>query len=342
MKGTDIMTKETETQQASETLMDHDPVRRSMLSVMAAGAAMFGLVAAEGASAATRRGARRPARPAAPVFNAYNRTKTFTNNEMDSGTPWVAPQLGNFDLDDPKQNHLAKLKMTNNLVGRRTYIPMMTRLMIAREDLPGGPLLGAASMFTWQLQVPDPKLFPKLPAGSCILRSMYTARYLDPATMEPVEYLKNPYNGKLMKLEDQLFVENFIAFPKGGSLFIEEPQFANDAPDEPKPKLFKKWGDDLILFQGGVYSKPGPHQPRFTENMWVSPHADVMNPDLGLVDMQYSFTGVNKAWEKPWAGYGMQDRDMQQSLAYGRKVHSVDKIPDFHKRVLLEKYPNRI
>lgn len=261
---------------------------------------------------------------------------------MDSGTPWVASQLGNFDLEDPKQNHLAKLKMTNNLIGRRTYIPMMIRLMIAREDQPGGPLLGAAGMFTWQLQVPDPKFFPNLPAGSSILRSMYTARYLDPATMEPVEYLKNPYNGKLMKLEDQLFVENFINFPKGGSRFLEEPQFANDEPDDAKPKQFKRWGDDLILFQGGVYNKPGPHQPRFTENMWVSPNAEVMNPDMGLVDMRYTFTGINKAWEKPWAGYGPQNEDLLQDLAYGRKVHSVDKIPDFHKRVLLEKYPDRI
>ncbi len=324
----------------SITSSDHDPIRRSMLSVMAGGAAMFGLVAAEGATAATRCSARRPV-PAAPVFNAYNRTKTFTNNEM-NGTSWIAPQLGKFDLDDPKQNHLAKLKMSNNLIGRRTYIPMMIRLMISRENQPGGPLLGAAGMFTWQLQVPDPKIFPNLPAGSSILRSMYTARYLDPATMEPVDRLKNPFNGKMMELEDNIFVENFINYPKGGASFLEEPQFANDAPDAPKPKLFKRWGDDLIMFQGGVYSEPGKHQPRFTENMWVSPYADVMNPDVGLVDMRYTFTGVNKAWEKPWAGYGPQDHDLLQDLAYGRKIHSVDKIPDFHKRVLLEKYPDRV
>ncbi len=95
-----------------------------MLSALVASAAMLGLVAAEGASAATRRRPRRaaPAAPAEPVFNAYDRTKRFTNNEMDSGTHWVASQLGNFDLEDPKQNHLAKLKMTNNLIGRRTYI----------------------------------------------------------------------------------------------------------------------------------------------------------------------------------------------------------------------------
>lgn len=317
-------------------LEEFDPMRRIFMTAMAGGAAMIGLSGCATASAATK-GQKLPP----SVFNAYDRTKYFVDGEMD-GTPWIAPQLGNFDLEDPRQNHLAKLKMTNNLIGKRTYIPMIIRLMIAREDLPGGPLLGAAGMFTWQLQVPDPKVFPNLPEGSCILRSMYTSRYLDPATMEPVEYLKNPFNGKMMRLEDNVFVENFINFPLGGASFLEEPQFANDDPKAPKPKLFKRWGDDLILFQGGVYSEPGKHQPRLTENMWVSPYADVMNPNVGLVDMRYNFTGVNKAWEKPWAGYTMQDQDLLQDLAYGRKVHSVDDIPDFHKRVLVEKYPDRV
>jgi hypothetical protein len=98
----------------------------------------------------------------------------------------------------------------------------------------------------------------------------------------------------MMKHEDNIFVENFINFPKGGASFLEEPQFANDAPD------------------------------------------------VGLIDMRCSFTGVNKAWKKPWAGYEKTDQDLLQDLAYGRKVHSVDDIPDFHKRVLFEKYPDRI
>jgi hypothetical protein len=275
------------------------------------------------------------------VFNAYNRTKQFDRNEMD-GVPWVPRQQGNFDLEDPVQNSLAKLKMTNNLVGARTYVPMLVRLMIGREQNPGGPLLGAAGMFTWQLQVPDPEQFPGLPEGTALLRSMYTARYLDPATMEPVEELRNPYNGELMRLEDQLFIENFLAYPKGGSKLIEEPQFANDDPDEPKMKHIKRWGDELVLFQGGVYDKPGIHQPRFTENMWASPHDEVMDPDVGLVDTRYTFTGLNKAYEKPWAGYTTDDTDLLCDLAYGKKVHSVEALPDFHKRVLAEKYPERL
>lgn len=274
-------------------------------------------------------------------FNAYDRTKVFSANEMNR-TPWVAPKTGNFDLDDPVDNGFALLKMTNNLSGARTYIPMLVRLMLGREQEPGGVVLAGAGMFTWQIQVIDRAEFPDAPEGSIVMRSMYTARYLDPQTMQPVAELRNPYNGKMMRLEDQLFVENFIRFPKGGTLFVEEPQFANDDPDIPVKKHFMRWGDELILMQGGTYSEPGRHQPRFTENMWRSDYNDVMDPDRDLIKMNYSFAGVNKAFEKPWMGYTEQDNELLIDLAIGSKVHSVDAIPDFHKRVLVEKYPERL
>ena len=276
---------------ASDQSADHDPLRRMLLTALAGTTGILALSTSTGARAQS---------PTAEgdadeeIFNAYNRIKQFDRDEMD-GVPWVPKQQGNFDLNDPVQNSLARLKMTNNLVGERTYVPMLVRLMIGREQNPGGPLLAAAGMFTWQLQVPDPEQFPDLPEGTALLRSMYTARYLDPATMEPVEELRNPYNGKMMRLEDQLFIENFLSYPKGGSKLIEEPQFANDDPDQPKVRHIKRWGDELVLFQGGVYDKPGIHQPRFTENMWASPHDDVMNPDVGLVDTRYTFSGLNMA-----------------------------------------------
>jgi len=315
---------------------EHDPIRRMILAALGGTA---GLVAcSQGGNGSEIVDDESESRA---IFNAYDRTKGFEKGEMD-GTPWVATQTGNFDLDDPAQNLLARLKMTNNLIGQRTYIPMLIRLMIGREKNPGGPLLGAAGMFTWQLQVPDPNEFPDVPQDTVVSRSMYTARYLDPETMEPVERLKNPFNGKMMVLEDSTFIENFLIYPKGGSRLIEEPEFANDDPETPKTRQFKRWGDELVLFQGGVYTEPGVHQPRFTENMWASMYKDVMDPDVSLVDTRYTFTGINKAYEKPWAGYEVSDPDLLVDLAYGKKVHRAEHLPDFHKKVLVEKYPDRL
>jgi hypothetical protein len=342
------MTKtKTSRRSASETEA-HDLLRRKLLGALGSAAGVLAMMSSAPARAqaqpAASKGAAKPAGEAAggeKVFNAYDRIRKFQKNEM-SGTPFVAKQKGNFDLDDPVQSALARLKMTNNLVGKRTYIPMFVRMLLGREDNPGGMLIGGAGMFTWQLQVPDPQQFPGVPAGTVLMRSMYTARYLDPVTMEPAKTLLNPYNGKMMELEDSLFVENFLSFPKGGSRDLEELQFANDDPEAVKPRLIKKWGDELVLFQGGTYAEPGKHQPRFTENMWSSPYKDVMDPDMPLVDTRYSFTGVNKAFEKPWAGYSVKDKDILCTLAYGRKVHRPEDIPEFHKRVLVEKYPDRL
>lgn len=326
----------------------HDLMRRKLLGALGSAAGILAIFpsapARSQAQPAASKGLAKPAGDGAAgekVFNAYERTRKFQKNEM-AGTPWVASQKGNFDLSDPVQASLARLKMTQNLVGKRTYIPMFVRLMLGREDNPGGLLLGGAGLFTWQLQVPDPEQFPGLPDGTVLMRSMYTARYLDPATMEPTDKLLNPYNGKMMELEDSLFVENFLSFPKGGSRDLEELQFANDEPDAAKPRLIKKWGDELVMFQGGTYAEPGKHQPRFTENMWASNHKDVMNPEMPLVDTRYSFAGVNKAFEKPWAGYSTKDKDILCTLAYGRKVHRPEDIPDFHKRVLVERHPDRL
>lgn len=320
----------------------HDSLRRGLLASMA-GIAGMAVMAPLG-----RVHAQEPdEKPSAgaygeKVFNSYNRPRSFLNGEMDKGVPWKARQTGNFDLEDPAQNHLVSLKMTNNLVGERTYIPMLARMLIARPDEPGALVLGIASMFTWQLQVPNPGEFGETPEGTAVMRSMYTAVYLDPVSMKPVTELENTLTGKMMELEDYLFIENFLSFPNGGSRFIAERQFADDDPYEPKPKNIQNWGDELILFMGGIYNQPGIHQPRFTENNWTSKQADVMDPDAALIKTQYALMGANKAYEKPWTGYTTSDPEILCTLARGKKVHTADDLPDIHKQLIAERYPDRL
>ena len=316
-----------------------NPMRRFVLGALGGGVALAGC---SGGSVAQSLPATAAAAGQDEPFNAANRMQVFPNGQLDSGEPWVAEQRGNFDLTDPRQANLAKLKMTNNLIGVRTYIPMFIRLMIARENEPGGVLLGAAGMFTWQLQVPDPAEFPDLPEGTIQMRSHYNSVYLDPKTMAPVETLWNPFKNVEMKLQDLLFAENFLSYPLGGSLFVEEPQFANDPPQVPKMPQFQDFGDELILFQGGTYMEPGKHQPRFTENMWASSKAEVMDPAKSLIDLRYTFTGANKAWEKAWAGYDKNDEDLLIDLAMGKKVHSLDNLPRVHREFIADKYPERM
>ncbi len=316
-----------------------NPLRRFALSALGGGVALAGyggIVQAQAAKAAKAPPAKEE------VFNAANRMTAFPEGRIDDGEPWVADQKGNFDLSDVRQAVLAKHKIMRNLVGARTYIPMFVRLVVGRENQPGGVLLGAAALFTWQLQVPNPAKFPNVPKGTVHMRSVYSSVYLDPKTMEPVKTLWNPFKKVEMKLHDLLFAENFLFFPLGGRRFVEEPEFSSDPPDVPVMPQFQTFGDELVHFGGGTYSNPGKHQPRFTENMWVSKMADVMDPAKSLIDMRYSFAGSNKAWEKAWTGFGMDDEDLLIDLAMGKKIHKLDDLPTVHRKFIADKYPERL
>lgn len=276
------------------------------------------------------------------VFNSWERTKSYENNEMDSGTPWVAPKRGNFDLTSAYEANLARLKVINNLVGERTYLPMVLRAIAGRSEKPGGVMYGGYAFFTWQLQAPDPEEFPGLPEGTAIQRAQYTCVYVDPKTMEPVRETLNPLTGKMMPLEDYLFVEQFFWYPNGGVGFVEEPEMANDDPNaEVMPKI-QPLGDDMLLTGDGVYGNPGKHQPRFTMALWRAPLDHIMDPNSSLGAGFYSHQGVSKAYEKPWTGHTVDEDVIIGTLASGKKTHSLDDVPDVHKRLILERYPDRV
>lgn len=329
----------------SEPTHLRDPVRRSLLGAMAglAGAAALAPMGGARAMAAKVRDSEEGVDKKEEAFNpTESRPREFVNDEMNSGTPWKAPKTGNFDLSNPYDNNLAKLKMTANLSGERTYITMLARMIFARENDPPVMALGVASMFTWQLQVATKEEFGDVPEGTAVSRSMYTASYLDPDTMEPVTELKNQITGKMMQLEDLRFVENFLHFPLGGTRMVGEEVFANDPAAKPRISTIRDWGDELILYLGGLYSNPGIHQPRLTENNWTSSKAEVMDPDADLIRTNYALMGLNKAYEKPWTGFTTKDPEFFATLACGKKVHSAEDLPDIHKRVIAEKYPHRL
>ena len=276
------------------------------------------------------------------VFNSWERTKSYTNNEMDSGTPWVAPKLGNFDLTDPYDANLARIKIMNNLIGERSYCAMILRSNIGGETNPGAVLYGGFALFSWQMQAIDPEEFPGLPEGTAIQRAQYTCVYVDPQTMEPAEQVLNPLNGKMMRMEDYMVVEQFLWVPMGGGGFVEEPEMMNDDPNTPKMPHVRAWGEEVVLTGDGIYRNPGTHQPRFTSAMWRSGKGHIMDPDRHLESAIYPHGSASKAYEKPWTGYTPDDEIIMTTLASGMKCHTVDDIPDTHKRLILEKYPDRI
>jgi len=60
------------------------------------------------------------------------------------------------------------------------------------------------------------------------------------------------------------------------------------------------------------------------------------------VQAGHNFIWQNKALEKPWACCGLQDMESMCSLASGKKMHLAEVLPDFHKRALAERHPDRL
>jgi len=320
----------------------HNTLSRRMLLAATAGTAAMSVAACGDASEDAPGMAAAKAETDEAVFNSWERTRSYTNNEMDAGTPWVASKLGDFDLNDPFEANLARLKIVNNLVGARTYVPMVLRAISGRSEKPGCVMYGGYALFTWQLQVADPKEYPGLPEGTAIQRAQYSCVYVDPETMEPVKETLNPITGKMMPLADYIFVENFLWFPNGGVGFVEEPEMANDDPNAVKMPHVKALGDDIMLTGDGVYSNPGKHHPRFTMALWRASLDQIMDADQPFGNSYYSHQGVSKAYEKPWTGHTVDEDVIIGSLASGKTVHSIDDIPDTHKRLILAKYPDRV
>lgn len=266
----------------------------------------------------------------------------LTQEEL-RGTPYVFEDQGPFDMDDPYSSRVATFKITNNLIGAKTYVPMFSRVLIGPQGKAGSVLHGHIGMWTWQLQEPNDELKKQLPKGSFIQRALYTGMILDPQTYQPVETVYNQYLDKHVEVQDSVFSESYIAYPNGVVASIDRPQFMGAFKDEPPSvKAYNRWGDDIAIFLDGIFLNEGPNQPRMDTSTWTTNYADLMNPKKHLVKTDYNFAGLMRAWERPWIGVGKDDDTQLLWNVKGTKLHSVDEMPDLIVKNLIEKYPDRI
>lgn len=268
--------------------------------------------------------------------------RSFSQKEM-QGTPWVAPKLGNFNLRDPWENRLAAMKTTNNLIGEKTYVPMISRALLGPQGTAGAPLYGHVGLWTWQLQEVNPEEFPDAPEGSFVQRALFTGAILNPFTYERVETVHNHVLDKEVEVQDSLFAESYLFYPRGGATSVDRPEFMDDDPELLKAlRPFVRFGDDVTMFVDGIFHNDGPHQPRMDTSAWTMPWESLNNPDEHLATTDYNFAGLMRAWERPWIGFEKGDEEQILWNVKGRKVHRVEDIPDIAIKNLVERYPDRV
>lgn len=266
----------------------------------------------------------------------------FSNDEF-KGDAWVAEKHGNFNLADPRENQLATLKMTNNLAGKRSYVVMFSRGLLGPQGTGGSVLYGHMGFWTWQLQKLNKEEFPDAPDGTVVQRAMYTGMILDPFTYEPTDTIYNEYLDKNVTPTDSLFAETYLLYPNGGLNSVDRDNFIQDDPEvRKKLKASVQWGDEMAIFLDGIFQSEGPHQPRMDNSIWTANRKKVMDPNTSLVETDYNFAGILRAWSRPWIGIGKDDDTQILWNVKGKKVHSVDDFPEMVRKNLVTKYPDRV
>lgn len=260
-----------------------------------------------------------------------------------AGEPWVAEKQGNFDLSDERDNRLATLKMTNNLVGKKTYVPMFSRAILGPQGKGGAVAYGHMGFWTWQMQVASKEEFPDAPDGTLVQRAMYTGMILDPVTYEPTDSIYNAILDRNVTPVDSTFAESYLFYPKGGTNSVDRDNFIIDDPDEKKElKPTVRWGDQIATFLDGIFQMDGPFQPRVDNSIWTSNYNDIMDPKKPLVETDYNFGGLLFAWMRPWLGHGKDDRTQVLWNVKGTKMFDPDQFPELVRKHLVEKYPERV
>ena len=252
-----------------------------------------------------------------------------------------------FNMKNALENWQATMKITNNLIGAKTYVPMFTRAYILPQNKPASVLFGHMGFWTWILQKPDPDEFPDAKEGQVVQRALYTGRILHPWSFEPVEELYNPVLDKMVETEQSMFGESYLITPAVGGESLDRDSF-RDADEYTKARIENgglpnfRFNEQISIILAGIFQGEGSFQPRADSSIWSTNYDELMDPDNHLIKTEYNFTGIQRARGRKWLGLAEDDPTQLMWNVKGQKVHSVDDFPDQIKDWVFDEHPDRV
>jgi len=250
--------------------------------------------------------------------------------EKGSASPATFQKTGNFDLSDPYDLNLARLKTIASLDGSKTYFYTITRHILCPPGQSPYPLF--AEMELTRLYFDRT---PGMAEHQAIARATFTRTALDPTTFKPIESYYNPYLDRTITPEDTLF---------GGRGF--KLDFSADAPpnpitqpDEPHYRI----GDDQIAF---ILFDPrageGDWQPRVDTVVWRTSYKALMDPRSASIEADHTYTAFLRASAYRWSGIDEDDKAQMLTMKTGAKVTKLEDLPQEAHAYLVSKYPERM
>lgn len=265
--------------------------------------------------------------------------------EVWNQTPWQLDVKAPFDLDDEMGGWHALMKGTQNLVGARTYVSNYSRVYLCEQDKQAEVFYGSAGCWTYQDVVPKPDQFPEfgeLPKDTALHLGLYTGVVLDPYTFKPVQEVYNPFLDKKVTVEDSVFAESYLLYPGGGMSSVERRQFMDDRA--PKKHVYVRSGNSLSWNFPALFAGEGSFQPRMDSSWWTCKYDELMNPELDLIDCDYSWVGLTRVGEKKWWGMSDVKNTVLQTLwnTRGTVTNKLSNVEGIVQEYVFSKYPDRI
>ncbi|WP_394728716.1 hypothetical protein [Altererythrobacter sp. GH1-8] len=258
---------------------------------------------------------------AAPLLSTSVPTRAHSGHGVS-----VFGKSGNFDLDNPRDRLLARIKINASLTGKRVYLWNMSRHMFCEPGKPPYQILAELEAMTIWIDAPE----EGATAGK--IGALFTRTPVDPATFEPISSYDNPYTGKTVKLEDTLF---------GGNGFPVDPEVAEPNIVFQQHRPHYRMGDEFSIVNFDPDKEPGEHQPKVDSAVLTANYADVMDPSTGSADCNYSFAANFPADRYRWADVAKGDPSKIFTLKVGKKVSSLNDVPPEFQRTLIAQYPER-
>lgn len=275
---------------------------------------------------------------APPVFTPPGVVKDLPDEVFDRPRA-VFAQRGNFDLDDPRQLALARLKSIFSLDGSKSYVVRLSRALICPPGKAAQTLLH--EMLCWYSFIEAVESDGGEPT-QVITHSLFTRVAVDPLTFEPLRRLRVPETGQVLDVPDTLFAASVSTdLASGRERRVDAAATSSVEAGVTSP--YALMGPDVVFLAKGGHNDEGAHQPQVDMSAWSTPRDELMDPSTASATARYSFSGISRArifsWAKQYSG-----SEATQVLTHkiGLKSPTFAGLPDNIKRIMERYYPERI
>lgn len=259
---------------------------------------------------------------------------------------WKPSHTGNYNLNDPRDNHFAFAKAHASLGGEYSWMGQYGWIVLAPPEEPAYPILGRLTLAKYFVTKPDTDAAIDAEYGKddYLVWGTFTTTHVDPRTFKAVSEIYNPYIDRVIDVPTLHYADRLM-YRKGQSIIVPgvPPEFYNQPWDEEGGYSQHNIdaGHEVSYTVLGSSQQDGPHQPRCDIGFWSVNRKELMDPSKTAIETRRDYSATMKVSEYAW--YGVEQGDASQLLIHltGLKTHSEERLPSFVRSLIVDRFPER-